>query len=180
VARSYYQVPPEYIGQRLWARWDSTTVRVFDGKMAAVAVHVRLEPGRFSHCLGARGSRKDSARHTSLWWVGRAALLGPAAERWAAAVARNRPEHCIRVLQGLLDLNRAGRHAAAEVDRACAAALSRGHYHLRAVREALALLGRGAGDGGPAFQGTMPFLEEHPIIRPPAEYASFLASLDGR
>jgi len=30
VKRAYYQVPPEYIGQRLWVRWDSTMVRVFD------------------------------------------------------------------------------------------------------------------------------------------------------
>jgi transposase len=175
VARSYYQVPPEFIGRRLWVRWDSKTVRVFDEEMAVVASHVRLEPGRFSHCLGARGTRKNSAHHTSLWWIDRAALFGPSAERWAAAVAKNRPEHCIRVLQGLLSRNRGGKHAAGDIDRACAAAASRGQFHLRAVRDALALSGR---PGAPAtFQGTMPFLEEHTIIRPPGEYASLLEAL---
>lgn len=175
--RAYYQVPPEFVGRRMWVRWDSRTVRIFDEKMTQVAMHVRLEPGGFSHCLGARGARRNSAHHTSLWWIDRAALFGPSAEKWAVAVAKNRPEHCIRVLQGLISLNRGGRHAAGAIDHACALALSRGQYHLRAVREALALQARPAAERHAIVQVTMPLLEEHPIIRPPNEYAALVASL---
>ena len=56
VGRAYYQVPPEYIGRRLWVRWDGRMVRIFDDKMQPVVKHVRLEAGKFSQCLGARGA----------------------------------------------------------------------------------------------------------------------------
>ena len=88
--------------------------------------HVSLEPGRFSRSLGARVQRKDCPRHTSLYWIGRAALLGESAETWAEAVARNRPEHCIRVLQGLLALHAPRKHRGADIDRACQVPLASG------------------------------------------------------
>jgi transposase len=48
VERAYYSVPPEYLGRRVWARWDGRLVRVFNERLEQIALHVRHEPGRFS------------------------------------------------------------------------------------------------------------------------------------
>jgi hypothetical protein len=48
VKGAYYSVPPEYLGQSLWARWDGRVVRFFDQKMRPIAVHAQQVPGRFS------------------------------------------------------------------------------------------------------------------------------------
>lgn len=168
VQRAYYEVPPEHIGRQLWVRWDSKMVRVFDEQMRAIVSHVRLEAGKFSHSLGARGQRKDSPYHTSLWWIDKAALFGPQAEEWAVAMSRNRPEHCIRVLQGLWSLNDKNKHSAASINEACAVALSHGSYTLGAVRGFLKAQ-QGNQNQAP-FQQTMSFIEEHPIIRPLSDY----------
>ena len=174
VKRAYYQVPPEYIGRRVWVRWDSKLLHVMDEKMGPIITHVRLEPGRFSHCLGARGLRKDSPHHTSHYWIDRAALLGAQAEKWAAATARNRPEHCIRVLQGLLRLHDPGKHRAADINRACEVALCAGHYHLGVIKQTLATLEKPG--AAPVLRQEQLFeIEEHPIIRPLSQYRDILA-----
>ena len=55
VARSFYEVPAEYIGHQVWVRWDSRCVRVFNQRMEQIQIHTRVEPGRFSRVLGAAG-----------------------------------------------------------------------------------------------------------------------------
>ena len=70
----------------------------------------------------------------------------------------------VRVLIGLLSL--AGRHPAAAIERACGIASSYGAYHLRTVR---ALIDRDA-----PKQETMPFMSEHPMIRPLSDYGQFV------
>jgi len=39
VAKAYYSVPPEYVGRRLWVRWDSRLVRLFNDRWEQLAVH---------------------------------------------------------------------------------------------------------------------------------------------
>lgn len=173
VKRAYYEVPAEYVGRRLWVRWDSKMMHVLDEDMAPVVSHVRLEPGRFSHCLGARGLRKGSVHHTSLYWMDRAALLGPFAGKWAAATARNRPDHCIRVIQGLLSLHAGGKHRAEQIDKACEVALASGEYNLKAIRHLLVLLERPVVTPLPV-QEQLFVCEEHPLIRPLSHYQKFL------
>lgn len=172
VARAYYQVPPEYIGRRLWVRWDSRMLRLFDERMCPIISHVRLEPGQFSHCLGARGTRRDQPHHTSLYWIGRLALLGASVEKWATGLARQRPDHCIRVMQGLLRLHENGSHPAAAIDRACEAAWSTGDYSLAGLRRRLAGIAAGT---PPELQDQFDLLEEHPLIRPLSHYQRLLA-----
>ena len=48
VAKAYYSAPPEYLGRRVWVRWDARTVRIFNHRFEQVALHLRHEPGRFS------------------------------------------------------------------------------------------------------------------------------------
>ena len=80
----------------------------------------------------------------------------------------------LRVLQGLLAL--ANRHTSSEVDQACQTALSYGAFRLRTVRQLLKRRG--------PIQEPLPFLDEHPIIRPMTDYGgwvrSALASNGGR
>jgi hypothetical protein len=68
----------------------------------------------------------------------------------------------LRVLQGLLAL--ANRHTGMEVDQA----YSHCAFHLRTLRQLLKRRG--------PTQGPLPFLDEHPIIRPMADYSSWLRS----
>ena len=173
VKRAYYEVPSEHVGRRMWVRWDSTMVRILDENLQQVASHVRLQPGKFSRTLGARGQRKDCPRHSSLHWIGRAALFGPSAEQWAQAVARNRPEHCIRVLQGLLALHDPGKHLASDIDHACHVSLASGTLALREVRRVLALLEKPGGEPVPV-QEQLSLSEEHPLIRSLKDYQAIV------
>jgi hypothetical protein len=77
---------------------------------------------------------------------------------------KNRGIAGVRVLQGLVSL--AKRHAPADLERACEVAHSYGTFHLRPLRQ---LIQRHA-----AKQQPLPFLEEHPIIRPLADYGQWL------
>jgi hypothetical protein len=75
-----------------------------------------------------------------------------------------------RVLQGLLALTK--KHACQELERACEIALSHGAFRLQTIRK---LLARAS-----AKQLPMPFLEEHPIIRPLEDYAQVVARASHR
>ena len=70
-----------------------------------------------------------------------------------------------RVLQGLLSLTK--KHPCEALEKACEIALSHGAYRLRTLRQ---LLKRQA-----APQQPLPFLDEHPIIRPLDDYAQLVA-----
>ena len=48
VKRAYYAVPPEYRDRDVWVRWDSRLVSIYNDRMEKIAVHLRMEPGRFS------------------------------------------------------------------------------------------------------------------------------------
>jgi hypothetical protein len=68
------------------------------------------------------------------------------------------------VLQGLIGLAR--RHASAALEQACATAFSYGAYRLRTLRT---LLERQAPP-----QAFLPFVQEHELIRPLAEYGELV------
>ena len=68
----------------------------------------------------------------------------------------------MRVLVGLKAL--AGKHATASLEQACQRALAHGAHRLRTIRQ---LLKRQAGQEQQQFE----FLQEHPIIRPLADYS---------
>jgi transposase len=163
VARAYYSAPPEYLGRRIWARWDSRTVRLFNDRFEQIAVHVRHEPGRFSTDHRHIVSEKISTlEHGAAWMLDRAkASIGTHAAGWAEAVMQTRGIEGVRVLQGLLSL--AHRHSAPELEKACELAHSHVCYRLRTIRT---LLKRVA-----PKQEPLPFLETHPLIRSLDDYA---------
>ena len=75
VAKAYYETPPEYIGRQLWVRWDSRCVRIFNERREQVAMHTRVEVGKFSRSLEA-GGLSAPVLSSCRYWLNRAAVLG--------------------------------------------------------------------------------------------------------
>jgi transposase len=165
VAKGYYSVPPEYVGRRVWARWDGQVVRVFNQRLEQIAVHVQQEPGRFStHAQHLAAAKISGVERGATWLLTKVGHIGPQTRQWAEAMLEARGIAGVRVLQGLIGL--AKRHASAALEQACATAFSYSAYRLRTLRT---LLERQA----PA-QALLPFLQEHEIIRPLSEYADLV------
>jgi hypothetical protein len=165
VAKAYYSVPPEYLAAQVWARWDGRLVRIFNERLELIATHVQQEPGRFStervHIVAEKISGVERG---AVWLLGQTRRIGAEATRWSEAVLQERGVEGLRVLQGLLAL--AGKHPRESLEKACAIALSYGSYRLKTVR---ALLQREA-----PRQELLPFMDEHPLIRPLSEYADLV------
>jgi hypothetical protein len=67
-------------------------------------------------------------------------------------------------------LSLAGRHAIADLERACELALSHGAYHLRTLRTLLAR-------HDACRQEQLPFLEAHSLIRDLSAYGQFVHTI---
>ena len=167
VDKAYYSAPPEYVGRRLWARWDARTVRLFNDQWQQLAVHAKAEPGRFRTAAQHIPKEKVSAveRGTDAL-LRQIARIGPHTKKWSEATTQVRGVEAVRVLVGLKAL--AGKHDTQALEQACQAALAHGAHRLRTIRQ---LLKRGVDSQQQQFD----FLEEHPIIRPLSDYS--LASL---
>jgi transposase len=162
VAGAFYSAPPEYVGSRVWVRWDGRLVRLYNGQFEQIALHATAEPGRFrtsaQHIPREKVSAVERGTDALLRQV---ASIGPETRQWAEAMTAIRGVEGVRVLVGLKAL--AGKHATEDLERACRIALSHGAYRLRAVRELLKRRSRP--------QGAFEFLADHPIIRPLSDYS---------
>ena len=162
VDKAYYSAPPEFVGRRLWVRWDSRLVRIFNDRWEQVAVHAKAEPGRFrtapEHIPKEKVSAVERGTDAMLRQI---AAIGPHTRQWAEATAQARGVEAVRVLVGLKDL--AGKHPSEALEEACRVALSHGAYRLRTVRQLLKRKGQA--------QQQFEFLQEHPIIRPLSDYS---------
>jgi transposase len=163
VAKAYYSAPTEYLGHEVWVRWDARLVRLFNHRFAQIAVHTRHEPGRFStHAQHIAPEKISGLERGASYLLHKVSVVGPFTRQWSEAVVNARGIEGTRVLQGLLALTK--KHSCEALEKACEIALSHGCWRLRAVRQ---LVGRKA-----AKQEPLPFLEEHPIIRPLAAYGA--------
>jgi transposase len=167
VDKAYYSVPPEYVARRVWVRWDSRLVRIFNGRWEQLALHARAEPGRFrtadSHIPKEKVSAVERGADALLRQV---ATIGPHTRQWSEAMTQARGVEGVRVLVGLKAL--AAKHDHRDLEEACRKALAHGAYRLRTIRE---LIKRQT----PTTQQQFDFLDEHPVIRPLSDYS--LASL---
>jgi transposase len=163
VAGAYYEVPEEYIGRQVWARWDQRTVRIFNQRWEQIRVLARRKAGQFSRHLSANGRRHVSVERDTAFWIRRCTRLGHQCGLWAVEVMERKGAPGIRVLQGLLALTK--HHSARVLDEACEQALSLGAYKLAELKR---LIKR------PARQEQLKFMEEHPLIRDMNDYATFL------
>jgi transposase len=153
--RAYYSVPPEYVGRKVWVRWEARLVRVFNQRREVVAVHVRVEPGKFQTDPNHLHSPYRRVVQQGMdYLLDRTRLIGPQTGSWAEAMIQNRGPIGVRVLHGLLSL--AEKHPAKALENAAEKALHHGTWRLRDLRALLAV-------AGPVPQ--LDFLETHPLIR---------------
>jgi len=168
VARSFYSVPPEYLGRIVWVRWDARLVRVFDDRHAQIALHARHEQGRFSTQARHIAREKISGlERGAKWLLQKVRLIGPSSSAWSEAMLTARGIEGTRVLLGLIALTK--KHSSDALEQACKTALSHGEFRLRTLR---ALIVRQP----ERVQAALPFLEAHPLIRPLEDYAQIVAS----
>jgi transposase len=165
VQKAYYSVPPEYTGREVWARWDGHLVRIFNGRMEQIIVHVQVEPGKFQTLQEhIRPQKRSTIEKGTVWMLRRASLIGTHADQWAQAMLEARGIPGIRVLVGLLNLTH--HYDSNSIDKACEIALTHDAFRLKTIRQ---LIQR----GGPKQQ-ELEFIDEHPIIRSMSDYEAIV------
>jgi len=165
VQKSYYSVPPEYTGREVWARWDGHLVRIFNGRMEQIIIHVQVEPGKFETLQQHIHSQKRSTiEKGTVWLLQKASLIGTHADQWAQAMLKARGIQGIRVLVGLLSL--VNHYDSNSIDQACEIALTHNAFRLKTIR---GLIQRGG-----CKQQELEFIDEHPIIRSMSDYEAIV------
>jgi transposase len=160
VDKAYYSVPPEYLRRKVWVRWDSRLVRIFNHRMEEVAVHTKKERGQFSTDRAHLASEKISGvEQGAEALLKRARRIGPHAGRWAQKMLKRRGIRGVRVLLGLLSL--AGKHSRATIEKACELAQSHQGFRLKDVRARIR---------APSRQKRLQFMDSHPLIRDIRDY----------
>jgi transposase len=164
VAKTYYSVPPEYMGRKVWARWESRLVRIFNTRMEQIALHARQQPGRFSTDPLHIDSRKRAAIENGAdWLLDRVRLIGRHSGDWAEAMMKQRGVQGLRVLQGFLQL--AAKHAPVNVEAASELALTHGVWRLHELKSLLQT---------PVRQDQFQFIQQHPLIRDLSHYQALI------
>jgi transposase len=164
VVRSFYEVPAEYVSHQVWVRWDSRCVRIFNDRFEQIQIHARVEPGRFSHVLGAGGFHAPVMR-SCRYWISRAGVLGEACGQWAQGAFDLRGAESLRSIMGLCNL--INRHSAGAINAACSKALVAGTYRFKDLRR---LIGQSRPE-----QKAFSFADEHPLIRDLSVYSHFVS-----
>lgn len=168
VAKAFYSAPPEYLGRTVWVRWDTRLVRIFNQRHEQIAIHVRSERGRFNtqgqHIVAEKISGMERGVEYLLRKIEH---VGRNAQAWAHAMLHVRGIAGTRVLQGLVALHQ--KYRSEMLDAVCEIALAHGEYRLRTLRRLLARQPE-------KTQEYLPFLEQHPIIRPLGDYAQVVAA----
>jgi transposase len=165
VHKSYYSVPPEYLGRTLWVRWDSRLVRVLNDRMEVICTHATQPPGKFStHPQHLASEKISPVERGTEWLLKKVSYIGPHTRQWSQGLVATRGIEAVRVLHGLLNLSR--KHDSALLERACEIAHSYQAYRLATIRHLI----RHAAPKQQAFE----FLSEHPLIRNLSEYGRFV------
>lgn len=165
IKRAYYSAPPEYVGCRVWVRWNDQTVRILNERFQQIAFHRRQPPGKFSTRGEHLASEKiDSIERGAGYLLEKVRFFGPHSLRWAEGALVEHGVRGMRIIQGLLAL---GRHYdEAAIEAACDTAWRSRAFRYRIVKRLL--------ERRRAQQQTMAFLDEHPVIRPMEEYGEFV------
>jgi len=160
VDKAYYSVPPEYLGHRVWVRWDTRLVRIFNQRFESIAIHAKTARGKFSTQREHLASKKIAAvERGAEFQLKRAYTIGPQTGQWAQAMLQERGVQGVRVLVGLLAM--ADRYPTRQIEHACAQARAQGAFRLQALR---ALIRE------PVEQQQFDFVQTHELIRPLDEY----------
>lgn len=165
VDKSYYSVPPEYLGRTLWVRWDSRLVRILNDRMEVICTHATQANGKFSTLPEHLASQKISpVERGTEWLLQKVSHVGPNTRQWSQGLVATRGIEAIRVLHGLLNLSK--KHPCDAIEHACEIAHSYQEFRLATIRK---LIQRSA-----PKQEAFEFLEEHPIIRNLSHYGQLV------
>ncbi len=165
VDKSYYSVPPEYLGRTLWVRWDKRLVRVFSDRMELICTHARQPEGKFSTLPEHLASEKISpVERGTEWLLKKVSYVGPHTRAWSLGLVGTRGIEAVRVLHGLLNLT--NKHPSEVLERACETAHSYGEYRLKTLRQLI----QHAAPKQQAFE----FIDKHPMIRNLSDYGHFV------
>jgi transposase len=153
--KAYYSAPPEYVGREVWARQETRLLRIYNTRREPIALHALAEPGKFTTDPAHLHSRKRHLIERGAdYLLDRCRMIGPLTGTWAEGMHQARGPQSLRIMQGLLHL--AGKHPAAELEKAARMATHHGTWRLRDLKRLLAL---------PGNVVPMDFLETHPRIR---------------
>ncbi len=166
VRGAYYEVPAQYIGKQVWARWDSRMVRIFDTKMQPITSYTRLEKGSYTRVLGVGGCR-GSVEQSVGYFRNKVISMGEHTLAWADAMIACDNNRALRRLQGLLSFK--GKYPKAQINQAARKACTHGQYTLRDLRRWI----EASHD-----QETFSFLQQHELIRNPGTYDSLAQTSD--
>ena len=101
VDKAFYTVPPEYISDWVWVRWDSREVRIYNQRWEQLVLHAHLPPGQFDKVLGLGGGHGPLERQLD-YWLKRAQELGAPCGAWAQAMLHHKGPLGLRSIMGLL------------------------------------------------------------------------------
>ncbi len=164
VKGSYYSAPPEYLGCEVWVRWNDRMVRMFSKRHEQIAIHPRMEKGKFSTLSKHIAPTKISGiERGAKYLLEKVRLIGPQSLRWSEGAITAHSVRGMRIIQGLISLTT--KYKSSEIERATEIAWRSGSFRCRTIRQLLE-------HGGPVQQ-TMEFMDEHPVIRPILEYDQF-------
>lgn len=164
VDKAFYSVPPEYIGQNVWVRWDNRQVRLFNQRWEQIKLHSHLEPGQFDRVLGLGGGQGPLERQLD-YWLGRADELGQPCGQWCRQVVQQKGPLGLRSVMGLIGLTQ--KYSFKSINHACASALGHGAWRLRDLKALLEQRQHSA-------QSHLSFAQDHPLIRNLAEYGLYI------
>lgn len=165
IDKSYYSVPPEYLGRTVWVRWDGRLVRIFNERMEPICTHATQPLGKFSTLPAHIASEKISpVERGTEWLLQKVSYVGPHTRAWSEGLVATRGIESVRVLHGLLNLT--NKHPSDVLERACETAHSYGEYRLKTLRQLI----QHAAPKQQAFE----FLDAHPIIRNLSHYGQFV------
>ena len=167
VAKAYYSVAPEYTRREVWVRYDGRLVEIFNDAMVRICVHAHKESGQ-------RSTRKEHIPPEKVgnpelgneWMLSKTWAIGDAAHAWAIAMLVERGIPGTRVLNGLLSLRK--KHAPTAINTGCSKALEAQEFSLKGLRRHIA--------NSSQQQESLPFIDEHPLIRATAEYEQIINS----
>lgn len=154
--RSYYSVPPEYVGRQVWVRRETRLIRLYNTRREQIALHAEAEPGKFTtDAAHLHSSKRHIIERGVDYLLDRCRLLGPQTGTWAEQMHAQRGPQGLRVMQGLLQL--AEKHPVARLEQAAQTATRHQAWRLRDLKRLI---------DQPANVIQLQFLETHPIIRP--------------
>ncbi len=169
VAKSYYSAPPEFLGRKVWVRWDGRVVRVFHPVgLRMVRIHPRVEPGKFqTHYSDISPQKISRLEHGKHYLLRELESVDQHVHAWGTAMLRVRGISGIRVLQGLLNLT--NKIEPSVLSRACERATQLQMWKLGELRKL-------AKQHPAELHPELPLTQIDPIIRDLADYTVVLDS----